>query len=166
MGDVLDEIAQSLDAAFVVVTAAHNQRRAGCLVGFHAQASIDPQRYCVWLSRANHTLLVATASTHVGVHFLASSDLELARRFGTQCSETSDKFAGLEVTTGPGGVPVLSDCRHRLVLRRTALIDGGDHVGLIGQIVEAHGDGTFAPLRLTQASDLEPGHDSHTRADL
>ncbi|MCT1909143.1 hypothetical protein ACH0CV_13930 [Brachybacterium paraconglomeratum] len=38
------------DPAMVVVTTAAGGERAGCLVGFHAQSSISPERYCLWLS--------------------------------------------------------------------------------------------------------------------
>jgi flavin reductase (DIM6/NTAB) family NADH-FMN oxidoreductase RutF len=42
----------ALDSPLIVVTAADERERAGCLVEFHVQSSIDPQRYCVWLSKA------------------------------------------------------------------------------------------------------------------
>lgn len=43
-GDPFDTIMQSADAALIIVTAAAASERAGCLVGFHSQSSIDPQR--------------------------------------------------------------------------------------------------------------------------
>jgi hypothetical protein len=55
--DHFGTIASSLDAALIVVTAAEGRQRAGCLVGFHSQSSIEPWRYCVWLSKANYTYL-------------------------------------------------------------------------------------------------------------
>jgi flavin reductase (DIM6/NTAB) family NADH-FMN oxidoreductase RutF len=46
----------ALDSPLIVVTTADVRERAGCLVEFHGQSSIEPQRYCVWLSKANYTL--------------------------------------------------------------------------------------------------------------
>jgi flavin reductase (DIM6/NTAB) family NADH-FMN oxidoreductase RutF len=40
----LGTIMSALDAPLVVVTAAEAQERAGCLVGFHCQSSIEPAR--------------------------------------------------------------------------------------------------------------------------
>lgn len=57
--DAFDSVMASLDAPMAVVTTAVDDERAGCLIGFHAQSSIDPGRYCVWLSKANHTYRVA-----------------------------------------------------------------------------------------------------------
>jgi flavin reductase (DIM6/NTAB) family NADH-FMN oxidoreductase RutF len=44
----------ALDSPLIVVTTADERERAGCLVEFHVQSSIDPHRYCVWLSKANY----------------------------------------------------------------------------------------------------------------
>ncbi len=157
-------IVSSLDAALIVVTAAEGGERAGCLVGFHARSSIEPVRYCVWLSKANHTYRVALHSAYLAVHFLTLADLPLAERFGTLTGDRTDKFAGLRTEQGPGGVPLLEQGPHRLTARRTALIDeGGDHVCVITEPVDVHASGPFRPLRLAQAAHLEPGHGSTER---
>jgi flavin reductase (DIM6/NTAB) family NADH-FMN oxidoreductase RutF len=154
----------SLDTPLVVVTTAVAAERAGCLVGFHAQSSIDPERYCVWLSKANHTYRVALRSTHLGIHFLSSDQGALAELFGTQTGDVTDKFAGLDVAAGPAGVPVLDACAHRLVVRRVALLDeGGDHVCISTEPVSAVSAGSFEPLRLSQAAHLTPGHQNDER---
>jgi len=36
----------ALDSPLIVVTTADERERAGCLVEFHAQSSIEPRRYC------------------------------------------------------------------------------------------------------------------------
>ena len=42
--DGFDTLMASVDAPMVVVTTAVAGERAGCLVGFHSQSAIDPQR--------------------------------------------------------------------------------------------------------------------------
>jgi flavin reductase (DIM6/NTAB) family NADH-FMN oxidoreductase RutF len=157
-------IYSSLDMPLIVVTAAEGREQAGCLVGFHCQSSIDPVRYSVWLSKANHTYRVAVHSAYLAVHFLASSDLWLAERFGTLTGDRTDKFAGLPASPGPGRVPVLDDCPHRFVARRgTLLDDGGDHVCLTCEPVDVHARGRFEPLRFSRAAYLKPGHGAWER---
>ena len=156
----------ALDNPLIVVTTAEAGERAGCLVGFHTQSSIDPQRYCVWLSKANHTYRVALHSSHLAIHFLSAADLPLAELFGTQTGDTVDKFAGLRVTPGAGAAPVLADCPNWLVARRLALLDeGGDHVCVITEPVAGHSGGRFEPLRLRRAGHLTPGHGARERHD-
>jgi flavin reductase (DIM6/NTAB) family NADH-FMN oxidoreductase RutF len=157
-------VSSSLDAPLIIVTAAGDHEQAGCLVGFHCQSSIEPLRYCVWLSKANHTCRVALRSTHLAIHFLTSSDFALAERFGTLTGDSTDKFAGLKIRLGTGQAPVLQQCPHWLVARRTALLDeGGDHVCVITEPVTVHGGNPFTPLRLSQAAHLEPGHGTAER---
>lgn len=42
--DAFAGLMSSLDNPLTVVTTAEGHERAGCLVGFHAQSSIDPDR--------------------------------------------------------------------------------------------------------------------------
>lgn len=157
--DPFASVMASLDAAMVVVTTAAGDERAGCLVGFHAQGSIEPARYCVWLSKANHTYRVGLLATHLGIHLLTDRDRELARLFGTVSGDDVDKFALVDTNVGVDGVPVLPSCPHRLVVRKTAVLDeGGDHVCFVTEPVEVVTAGPFTPLRLSAVSDLEPGH--------
>jgi flavin reductase (DIM6/NTAB) family NADH-FMN oxidoreductase RutF len=162
--EAVDSLMSSMDAPLVVVTTAVGAERAGCLVGFHSQASIDPVRYCVWISKANHTYRLAVRATHLAVHFLTRDDLDTAELFGTLSGDDVDKFAGLRVEPGPGDVPLLLDLPHRLVVRRTALLDeGSDHVCVTSHAVDATSAGRFEPLRLHQATHLVPGHDNEER---
>lgn len=164
--EAFEAIMGSLDPHLVVVTTAVEVERAGCLVGFHSQSSIDPDRYAVWLSKANHTYRVGLRATHVAVHFLTVDDRDLAERFGTRTGDTTDKFAGIAVDDGPEGVPVLRRCRNWLVLRRTALLDeGGDHVCIALEPVGGRSGGAFEPLRLSHVGDLTPGHANDERHD-
>jgi flavin reductase (DIM6/NTAB) family NADH-FMN oxidoreductase RutF len=164
--DAFASLMSSLDSAMAVVTTAEGDERAGCLVGFHGQSSIDPHRYAVWLSKANHTYRVGLRATHLAVHLLAAGDegRELARLFGTETGDDVDKFADLDHTPGPGGVPLLAAVPHRIVLRRVVLLDeGGDHVCVTGEPVDVTTAGPFLPLRLGAIDDLTPGHEAEER---
>lgn len=155
----------SLDARMVIVTTAGDGERAGCLVGFHAQSSIDPLRYTIWLSKANHTYRVGLRASHFAVHFLTADDLPLADLFGTRSGATVDKFRDLAVTAGVGDVPVLADCPHHVIVRKVAVLDeGSDHVCITTEPVEVRTSGAFRPLLLSQVQHLVPGHEAEERA--
>ena len=162
--DGLSALLSNADPAMIVVTASADGERAGCLVGFHAQSSITPARYCVWLSKANHTYRVGLRSTHFGVHFLAAGDRPVAETFGALTGDETDKFAGRSVLSGPGGVPLLTELPNRLVGRRLCVLDdGGDHVCVNLEPVAASPGAAFTPLRLSQVLDIEPGHGNTER---
>ncbi|GGO85729.1 oxidoreductase [Nocardioides phosphati] len=162
--DAFDALAAATDPAMIVLTTADGDERGGCLVGFHSQSSIDPPRYSVWLSKANHTYRLALHSTHLAVHFLGAEQHDLAERFGTLSGDDTDKLAGLATEAGPHGVPLLADVPARLVVRRVALLDeGGDHVCLTTEPVRVDGRPPAAPLRLSACRDLDPGHGNEER---
>jgi flavin reductase (DIM6/NTAB) family NADH-FMN oxidoreductase RutF len=161
-----DELVARLDTGMVVVTVAAGEERDGCLVGFHSQGSIYPPRFVVWLSVENHTFHLAAdpAATHLGVHVLSASDLDLARRFGgrTEDDPGVDKLADLPWTPGPGGVPLLDAAPERFVGRILSRepVAGADHVPFVLEPVEAWSTAGASepPLRLHQAVDIDPGH--------
>jgi len=162
--DGFDTLMRSLDPPLIVVTTAVDGEQGGCLVGFHAQSSIEPGRYSIWLSKANHTYRLALRSTHLAIHFLAEDQLPLAEVFGTLSGDDVDKFEGFATDLGAGQVPMLGDAPNRLVVRRVALLDeGGDHVCLTTEPIAAHTAGSFRPLRLSQAAGLVPGHENEER---
>ncbi|WP_378085039.1 flavin reductase family protein [Citricoccus sp. GCM10030269] len=155
----------STNSAMIVVTTVAEDEPAGCLVGFHSQSGISPERYCLWLSKANHTYRVGLRATHFAAHFLTAEDCALADRFGTQSGEDTDKFAGLEIDSSPHGVPLIASCPHRMLLERIAVLDaGGDHVCLTTRVLSAHAEGQFEPFRLSDAGHLSPGRSSEERA--
>jgi flavin reductase (DIM6/NTAB) family NADH-FMN oxidoreductase RutF len=163
--DAFDTLMAAADQPLIVVTTAAEDELAGCLVGFHVQSSIEPQHYCVWLSKANHTYRVALRATHFAVHFLTAEDLTVAERFGTLSGEDTDKFAGLDVDLDPEGAPLLTACPNRMSLERITLLDdGSDHVCLTTRVSSATSAGDFVPLRVSDAAHLDPGHASEERA--
>jgi flavin reductase (DIM6/NTAB) family NADH-FMN oxidoreductase RutF len=163
--DAFGTLMASADPPLIVLTTAAEDEQAGCLVGFHAQSSIAPQHYCVWLSKANHTYRVGLRAAHFAVHFLTADDFAIAERFGTLSGEDANKFEGFDVDLDPHGVPDLKACPNRMSLERIAVLDdGSDHVCLTTRVRAARSEKPFAPLRVSSAIHLVPGHSSEERA--
>ncbi len=158
--DQFHDLAGDLDYPMLIVTAAAGGERAGCLVGFAAQCSIDPLRFMLWLSKKNRTYRVARRCPMLVVHFPASTDRDLAALFGGETGDEVDKFSRCRWRPGPSGAPILSDCARWFAGRIVELHDTGDHVGFLVEPV----DGEMAPwsgqLGFRQVMDIEPGHDA------
>lgn len=162
--DAFDRLMAVTDPPMAVVTTASPAERAGCLVGFHAQCSIDPRRYVVWLSKANHTHRVGLHASHFAVHFLTADDHDLAELFGSLSGDDVDKFERCGWQPHPAGPPLLDRCPNRLVGRRVAMLDeGSDHVCIVLEPVDVEAASEFQPLRLGQVTDIPPGHGSDER---
>ena len=162
--DAFYDLMGSANSALLVVTTAVDGVKAGCMVGYHAQASMSPQHYSFYLSKANHTYRVGLLATHFAVHFLTEHDYDMAKHFASTSGQDTDKFADLAVETGEHGLPFVVALPNRMVVEQISILDdGGDHVCVTTRVVSAESDGHFTPLRLTDVSDLKPAHGADER---
>lgn len=154
-----EELAAHLDYPMYVVTAASGGVRAGCLVGFGSQCSIDPPRFMAFVSNKNHTHRVALEAEALAVHVVPEDGEDLARLFGEQTGDEIDKFERCEWTPGPGGVPLLTRCGDRFVGTIVERRPVGDHTAFLLEAVDVHaGGGSFFPFR--KAQEFDPGHEA------
>src|SRR5579859_4636268 len=159
MTEAFGKLVSLLDYPMFIVTTRAGGEAAGCLVGFASQVSIRPPRFLVGLSKRNHTYRIANGASHLAVHLIERQHCGLARLFGEETGDETDKFARCSWHSGPHGLPILDDAAgwfSGVVLDR---YDAGDHVGFLlepaggsapdflGQLV------TFSDVR-----DLDPGH--------
>jgi flavin reductase (DIM6/NTAB) family NADH-FMN oxidoreductase RutF len=151
---------EGLDYPMVVVTAAADGRRAGCLVGFTTQVSIDPPRLLVCLSERNHTYGVARDARLLAVHVLEPDQHDLAELFGSSTGDEVDKFARCDWHPGPEGLPMLDACPRRLVGRVRETFPLGDHVGFLLEPLSGHDGPVQQGLTYQQVRDLDPGHEA------
>lgn len=159
--DGFDRFAGLLDYPMYVVTVQDGTRRAGCLVGFTTQSSIDPPRFLVGLSKKNHTLTIATSADHLGVHLLARDDLDLARLFGEETGDEIDKFTRCRWHSGPAETPILDAAPAWFVGEILDRFDLGDHIGYLLKPVAGQAPDDPQPwIELSDVTDFEPGHEA------
>jgi flavin reductase (DIM6/NTAB) family NADH-FMN oxidoreductase RutF len=152
-----DAFVDGLDYPMFVVTVAHDGQRAGCLVGFTTQASIDPARMLVCLSEQNHTYAVARTAPLLAVHVLDPHQHDLAELFGSRSGVDADKFSRCAWRPGPGGLPLLEACPRRVVGRVVAQHRLGDHVGFLLEPVDVEVREEGGGLSYEEVKDLSPG---------
>jgi flavin reductase (DIM6/NTAB) family NADH-FMN oxidoreductase RutF len=157
----LGRLAAKSDTPMVIVTAAApDGRRSGCLVGFWTQCSIHPPRVLACISKANHTLPVATAAGVLAVHWLADDDRRLAELFGGETGDEVDKFERCSWQPGPDGVPVLDGVKGWVAGPIVGRFDVGDHVAFVLDAgTGAASDASAGQLGFQAVKDLEPGHE-------
>lgn len=115
----------------VVTTRDDEGRRAGLTINSFGSVSLDPPLVSWNLGRAAPSLPVFAAARHWCVHVLAEGQEDLSRRFSTPAA---DKFAGIELGEGIGGVPLLPGCLARFECQHWRHYEGGDHLVLLGLV--------------------------------
>ena len=160
IGEQFSALMDTRDIAMVVATTAVGEVRAGCLVGFSTQCSIDPPRLLVFVSNKNRTYELAGQASILAVHFLAEDDRGLAELFGGETGDDVDKFAKCtwrEVL----GVPVLEECGRWVVGGVVDRYEPGDHAGLLLEpLVVGLSPGPGHDLTLQAVKDIDAGHDA------
>ena len=160
-GSVFDAFVAGADYPVLVVTTRKGPLRAGCLVGFATQVSIDPPRFLVALSKKNHTYALAREAHHLAVHLLDSGQTSLATLFGAETGDDIDKFAHCDWHPGPATLPILDAAAGWFCGRILDKHDLGDHVGFV---LAPEAGSAPAPditaLRYDRVAALEPGHEA------
>jgi len=157
--DEFQRLMAQLDYSLLIVTAASDEERAGCLVGFASQVSIHPPRFLVGLSVKNRTYRVARAgSGTLVVHFVPEEAEDLARLFGGETGDEVDKFTRCRWQPGPGGAPVLGDLEDWFAGRVLERIPFGDHCGFLLEPIDGEAHRSGSPLTFRRAKWIEPGH--------
>ena len=125
----------ALGAFATGVTIVTTRTRTGADVGLTANSfnsvSLNPPMVLWSLSKSARSLPAFLESNHFAVHVLSASQEPLSRTFATK---GADKFAGLALERGPGGIPLLPDCSARFQCRTAFKYEGGDHVVFIGEV--------------------------------
>jgi flavin reductase (DIM6/NTAB) family NADH-FMN oxidoreductase RutF len=126
----------------IVTARAADGRLAGVTANSFCSVSLDPPLVLWCLASKAPSRAVFAHATHFAVHILADDQVELSDRF---CRPSRNKFAGLEVTEGLGGAPILDGVVALFECRREQRHDAGDHDILIGRVERYHHDNR-APL--------------------
>ena len=106
-------------------------------IGFTASSfnsvSLDPPLILWSPAKASSRFAVFAGAAHFAVHVLGDDQRDLAAHF----VRNGRDFGGLEVMQGPGGAPLLGHCLARFACRKAAAHDAGDHVIIVGEVLQA-----------------------------
>jgi 3-hydroxy-9,10-secoandrosta-1,3,5(10)-triene-9,17-dione monooxygenase reductase component len=125
----------ALGAFATGVTIVTTRTRAGVDVGLTANSfnsvSLEPPMVLWSLAKTARSLPAFLESSYFAVHVLAAAQEELSHTFALR---GADKFTGLAIERGRGGIPLLDGCSARFQCRTAVKYEGGDHVVFIGEV--------------------------------
>jgi flavin reductase (DIM6/NTAB) family NADH-FMN oxidoreductase RutF len=124
-----------------VVTAVDHDRPHGTTVSAFASLSMSPPMVLVSLDQTSDLLRIVRDAGTFGLNILGAEQVSLARTFATKGSA---KFAGIRWRE-KHGVPCIEGVRGWLACHVERLIDGGDHVIILGTVRAAESE-SGAPL--------------------
>lgn len=151
-------LSERSDYPIYVVCVEHGGQKAGCVAGFVTQCSIEPVRFLVCVSKANHTYEVAKAAAAMSLHLLGAGQHDVAVLFGHLTGDSSDKFERIEWKAGQTGAPVLQRCAAWIEGEVLEKQDVGDHVAFLLTPVSGGLGPEPGLLTLSLTGDITAGH--------
>jgi len=116
----------------VVTAVGPDGARVGVTANSFNSVSLDPPMILWSLAKTSRSLAAFEQATYWAVHILAADQETLSNHFARSAA---NKFIGLDVEAGPGGVPLLKDCASRLQCKTAFKYEGGDHVIFVGEVL-------------------------------
>lgn len=114
-----------------VMTARHGSACAGLTANSFASLSLEPPLVLFSLSRGSRSFDVFQQAESFAVNILATDQIALSQNFA---SRKDDKFEDVDWFEGQTGAPVLAGVVAYLECDRHSVLDGGDHVIMIGRV--------------------------------
>ncbi|HSW04941.1 flavin reductase family protein [Aquabacterium sp.] len=116
----------------IVTTRDAQGRDVGLTVNSFNSVSLEPPLVLWSLARNSASLEAFVEAEYFAVHILGAQQEQLSNRFAQRGIE---KFAGVEVARGLGGVPLLPGCAARFECRTAYRHEGGDHEIFVGEVL-------------------------------
>ncbi|HJR43102.1 MAG TPA: flavin reductase family protein [Gemmatimonadaceae bacterium] len=107
-------------------------------VNWLTQVSFEPPMLAVAVESESHSLELLRAARAFAISILPTGSRQLAGRLGKSSATTPRKLEGVAHRPGPTtGAPILDEATGWLECRIVAEQPAGDHVVVIGEVVEA-----------------------------
>jgi flavin reductase (DIM6/NTAB) family NADH-FMN oxidoreductase RutF len=129
--ELRDALGQFATGVVVITTVTPEGEFVGVTANSFTSVSLDPPLVLWCPGRHLRSLPHFERAERFAINVLASEQHELSRRFATP---DGDKFSGVPVRVGLGGVPVLEGTLATFECRTTALHEAGDHVIHLGHV--------------------------------
>ena len=119
----------------------------GSMIGLTANSfnsvSLTPPLVLWSIGQKAGSLPAFLQAKHYAIHVLAVEQQALAERFA---GKGVDRFAGVAMREGAGGVPIVEGCAAVFECAAKSQYPEGDHVILVGEVLACLHDATRAPL--------------------
>jgi len=117
----------------IVTTVDEAGNRYGITANSYNSVSLDPPLVLWSLARSSRSLAVFENCQAFAIHILSAHQQELAMRFASRGEV--DKFAGLHLREGHGGVPLFEECAAHFECVTENRFEGGDHLIFLGRVI-------------------------------
>lgn len=132
----------------VITAQDQNGNRVGVTANSFNSVSLDPALILWSIDKRSRSQDIFLKASHFTVNILSVDQINVSNNFARPIE---DKFAGMSYTIGAGNSIVLDNCAAHFECELYQTLDGGDHIILIGKVVNFSDTGK-APLLYHQGA--------------
>jgi flavin reductase (DIM6/NTAB) family NADH-FMN oxidoreductase RutF/DNA-binding GntR family transcriptional regulator len=149
-----------------VITAMHDGERRGTTASAVSSLSLEPPMVLICLNKTSATARAVAAARRFAVNILGEDQAEEAMRFAKR-ADAGDKFAGIAVSAGDQGEPLLANALATLECHVAEQVTGGTHLVFLAEVERASAR-TGSPLAYFrgQFGRLELAQDENAFLDV
>ncbi|ATD72476.1 hypothetical protein CNO18_21635 [Gordonia sp. 1D] len=131
--DAFKKAVGQFPSGLTIVTGVDDGRPHGMTLQSFMSLSLEPALIAIAPARTSTTWPVIAETGSFAVNILSEQHSELARKFA---SSGGDRFESLDYTTTYTGNPILGETVTWFDCRIADILDGGDHVIVLGEVLE------------------------------
>jgi flavin reductase (DIM6/NTAB) family NADH-FMN oxidoreductase RutF len=135
--NVIQTVLWKLINPIAIITASYDGSLSGFIASWITQASFVPPLVLVAVNPLHFTYELIKNSNSFAINILRTDQAELVDLFGKSSGGKVDKFAETMYELGSTGSPLLKDCLAFLDCSVVWSKEAGDHIVVIGRIVDA-----------------------------
>lgn len=142
------QVLSSWATGVTVVTTSHAGQVYGLTVSSFSSLSISPQLVLVCIMKSNNLEQMVRESQGFGISVLAEGQDAISNQFAVSGRDPVESYEA--TTIAATGSPLFDGALAHIDCTLHEVIDGGDHVILLGEPVYTHYDGSLKPLMFYQ----------------
>jgi flavin reductase (DIM6/NTAB) family NADH-FMN oxidoreductase RutF len=145
-GEQFTEVLRKLPLVVTVVTVGRGGVENGLTVSWIAPASFDPPQLMFAVDRLHYSVDFLRSTKNFAVNVLKEGQQKLAGHFARQTMAGEDKLGAAKTREGTTGAAIFEDAVAWFDCEMAAVHEAGDHLIVVGKVVDAGVQGDAAPL--------------------
>ncbi len=131
------QVMQKFPLPVVVVTVGRGGAENALTVSWIAPASFDPPQVMFAADKLHYSVDFLRSTKNFAVNVLRDGQQRLAGHFARQTMASEEKLDAVATREAVTGAPILADALSYLDCEVTAVHEAGDHVIVVGSVVDA-----------------------------
>lgn len=145
------EVLRKVPLVVSVVTVGRGGAENGLTVSWAAPVSFEPPQFMIAVDKHHFSVDFLQSTKNFAVNILRADQQRIAGQFARQSMAGEDKLAGLRLKESQTGAAILADALAWFDCELKEVHETGDHLLVVGEVVDAGVQGEGEALLTTQA---------------